>query len=232
MMLNFSFMMKSTGWSSREISCLERHTDMRMPTIMLTTMFQFSCPKCTAMPFFGPRRRCCRRLRWELTADGEYDLACDKVALFLELLGGSLSTKVLCIPGRWMLAFSRPGRTSSLQSGTAKSRLQKESIVRASCFGLGVGATIASPPRTPLCSSHHLNTLSNSSWTSSRLGGLVCVSGFFEPDASASASRLDKGVHQCSSESSFDESSRTGARPKLASRRTGCVERPLLPAAV
>mmetsp|Transcript_33378 Transcript_33378/g.95619 ORF Transcript_33378/g.95619 Transcript_33378/m.95619 type:complete len:203 (-) Transcript_33378:996-1604(-) len=58
MMLNFSFMMKSTGWSSRATSCLERPTDIRMPIIMLRTMFQFSWPKCTARPFFGPRRRC------------------------------------------------------------------------------------------------------------------------------------------------------------------------------
>mmetsp|Transcript_54783 Transcript_54783/g.127546 ORF Transcript_54783/g.127546 Transcript_54783/m.127546 type:complete len:204 (-) Transcript_54783:178-789(-) len=63
MMVNFSFMMKSTGCSSREISPLERPTDIRMPIIMLRTMFQFSWPKCTASPFFGPRRRWRRRWR-------------------------------------------------------------------------------------------------------------------------------------------------------------------------
>mmetsp|Transcript_23123 Transcript_23123/g.65756 ORF Transcript_23123/g.65756 Transcript_23123/m.65756 type:complete len:385 (+) Transcript_23123:1239-2393(+) len=60
MMLNFSFIMKSTGCSSRVISCLTRPTDIRMPIIMLRTMFQFSCPKCTARPFFGPSSRCLR----------------------------------------------------------------------------------------------------------------------------------------------------------------------------
>mmetsp|Transcript_14359 Transcript_14359/g.41257 ORF Transcript_14359/g.41257 Transcript_14359/m.41257 type:complete len:258 (-) Transcript_14359:935-1708(-) len=66
-MLNFSFMQKSTGCNSLPCSILDRATAMRMPIIMLSTMFQFSWPKCTAKPFFGPKsrwRRRTRRLLW------------------------------------------------------------------------------------------------------------------------------------------------------------------------
>mmetsp|Transcript_3657 Transcript_3657/g.9311 ORF Transcript_3657/g.9311 Transcript_3657/m.9311 type:complete len:428 (-) Transcript_3657:278-1561(-) len=62
-MLNFSFMAKSTGVNSRAISCWDLHMDIRIPIIMLITMFQFSCPKCTAKPFFGPRSLWYRRTR-------------------------------------------------------------------------------------------------------------------------------------------------------------------------
>mmetsp|Transcript_102234 Transcript_102234/g.286613 ORF Transcript_102234/g.286613 Transcript_102234/m.286613 type:complete len:212 (-) Transcript_102234:1031-1666(-) len=86
-MLNFSFMQKSTGCNSLPCSILDRPTAMRMPIIMLSTMFQFSWPKCTAKPFFGPNKRWRLRTRL-LLASTFIDPRRDKVPLMSGSSGG------------------------------------------------------------------------------------------------------------------------------------------------
>ena len=52
---NLSLTKKSTFVSGRFISNEALPTASLIPIIMLRTMFQFSCPKCTAIPLLGPR---------------------------------------------------------------------------------------------------------------------------------------------------------------------------------